>query len=185
MRIARKGFLVRIPDVEYTAATVRKAIDNIKSEYDNYDKIILRMNEFTYSEISNEYSGTDVCKITIDGMHTFLDREVKFSDKVGNYTIFVVVIFNKEEEKMESNEQVKNPSHYCDGRQYEPKDVIRDWGLNFNLGSAVKYISRAGRKDDIIIELNKAREFIGFEIEAIEQERKKQKEMNDNDALWS
>ena len=55
--------------------------------------------------------------------------------------------------------------------KYEPKDVIRDWGLNFNLGSAVKYISRAGRKDDIIQDLKKAKQFLEFEIEALENER--------------
>ena len=41
---------------------------------------------------------------------------------------------------------IKKPAHYCKGRKYEPKDVIHDWGLNFNLGNAVKYISRNGRK---------------------------------------
>ena len=66
---------------------------------------------------------------------------------------------------------IKHPSHYTEGRKYEPKDVIRDWGLNFNLGSAVKYISRAGRKDDIVQDLKKAQEFIQFEIDAIEEER--------------
>ena len=68
-------------------------------------------------------------------------------------------------------DMVKKPSHYVDGRNYEPKDVIRDWGLNFNIGSAVKYLSRAGRKDDIIQDLRKAQEFIQFEIDAIELER--------------
>ena len=65
---------------------------------------------------------------------------------------------------------VHKPAHYTQGRKYEPKDVIRDWGLNFNLGSAVKYVSRAGRKDDIIQDLRKAQEFIQFEIEALEEE---------------
>ena len=69
-----------------------------------------------------------------------------------------------------SNDVIKNPSHYCYGK-YQPKDVIRDWGLNFNLGNAVKYISRAGRKDDIIQDLKKARQYLEFEIEAIEEER--------------
>lgn len=67
---------------------------------------------------------------------------------------------------------VHHPAHYCYS-EYEPKDVIRAWGLNFNLGSAVKYIARAGRKDDILQELNKAKQFIEFEIEAIEKERSK------------
>lgn len=71
-----------------------------------------------------------------------------------------------------SKDMVKNPEHYCFSK-YEPKDVIREWGLNFNLGSAVKYIARAGRKDDIVQDLKKAREFLSFEIEALEAEREK------------
>jgi hypothetical protein len=69
------------------------------------------------------------------------------------------------------SDNVKHPSHYTEGRKFEPKDVIYDWGLNFNLGSAVKYISRAGRKDDAVQDLKKAQEFIQFEIDAIEAER--------------
>ena len=68
-------------------------------------------------------------------------------------------------------DDIERPSHYTEGRKYEPKDVIRDWGLNFNLGSAVKYISRAGRKNDILEDLMKARKFIEFEIQAINEER--------------
>lgn len=47
------------------------------------------------------------------------------------------------------------PEHY-NRLNPQPKDVIRAWGLNFNLGSAVKYISRAGHKDDIVQDLKKA-----------------------------
>lgn len=68
------------------------------------------------------------------------------------------------------SELIKHPSHYTAGRKYEPKDVIRDWELNFNLGSAVKYISRAGRKGDKIEDLEKARQFLDFEIEALKAE---------------
>jgi hypothetical protein len=71
------------------------------------------------------------------------------------------------------SDSVKHPSHYAEGRKFEPKDVIRDWGLNFNLGSAVKYIARAGRKADIVEDLKKAQEFIQFEIDAIEAESSK------------
>lgn len=69
-----------------------------------------------------------------------------------------------------SKDMVKRPEHYCFSK-FGPKDVIREWGLNFNLGSAVKYIARAGRKDDIVQDLKKAREFLTFEIEALEAER--------------
>ena len=69
-----------------------------------------------------------------------------------------------------SCDMIHNPAHYCFSR-YEPKDVIHEWGLNFNLGSAVKYISRAGRKGDPVEDLEKAREFLRFEIDALRAER--------------
>lgn len=49
-----------------------------------------------------------------------------------------------------------NPEHY-NRLNPQPKDVIRAWGLNFNLGSAVKYISRAGHKDILYRILRKHR----------------------------
>lgn len=70
---------------------------------------------------------------------------------------------------------VSRPSHYTEGREYEPKDVIYDWGLDFNLGCAVKYISRAGRKDDIVQDLEKAKQYIQFEIDAIQKKRDKER----------
>lgn len=42
--------------------------------------------------------------------------------------------------------RIHNPAHYCRGRKYQPWDVIIDWDLDFLLGNAVKYIARAGRK---------------------------------------
>ncbi len=69
---------------------------------------------------------------------------------------------------------VKNPSHYVEGRQYEPRKVIADWDLNFNLGNAVKYIARAGKKENTkgfkagqIEDLRKAIQYIEFEIEEL------------------
>ena len=85
---------------------------------------------------------------------------------------------------MGNEEKVKHPSHYTEGRKFEPKDVIRDWKLNFNLGSAVKYVSRAGRKDDIVQDLKKAQQFIQFEIDAIEAERAKKAEKPKKDHMW-
>jgi hypothetical protein len=76
---------------------------------------------------------------------------------------------------MEYNDIAK-PSHYAEGRKYEPKDVIRDWGLNFNLGNVVKYVSRAGRKsygeseNPYLKDLHKAKQYLEFEIEAVKKE---------------
>lgn len=67
-----------------------------------------------------------------------------------------------------SFDAVSHPSHYTEGRKYEPRKVIADWRLNFNLGNAVKYISRAGRKGDKIEDLQKAIQYIEFELEELD-----------------
>lgn len=74
-------------------------------------------------------------------------------------------------------DSVERPSHYIDGRMYEPRKVIRDWRLNFNLGNAVKYIARHGRKDgeSALTDLRKAVQYIQFEIEELESEREVRK----------
>ena len=55
------------------------------------------------------------------------------------------------------HDPVNHPSHYTDGK-YEVIDFIESHGLGFHLGNAVKYISRAGKKnkDKEIEDLNKA-----------------------------
>jgi len=67
-----------------------------------------------------------------------------------------------------THDPINSPSHYAEGRQYEPIAVIEDWELNYRLGNAVKYISRAGRKVDAKEDLRKAIWYIEREIEALE-----------------
>ena len=73
---------------------------------------------------------------------------------------------NAEEDK---KEMVNHPSHYNMGK-YEAIDVIEDWELGFNLGNTVKYISRAGHKDNILQDLKKALWYLDREIKRIEKE---------------
>lgn len=47
---------------------------------------------------------------------------------------------------MEEADRVNSPAHYNEG-SIEVIDYIEDQKLCFYLGNAVKYISRAGRKD--------------------------------------
>jgi hypothetical protein len=88
--------------------------------------------------------------------------------------------YNEEENKKTSTyksrkssrsmyDDVSHPSHYTEGRKYEPRLVIEDWGLGFYLGNVVKYISRAGRKGDAVEDLKKARQYLDWEIEKLEQ----------------
>lgn len=61
---------------------------------------------------------------------------------------------------------IRKPSYYTDGHRYEPKDVIRQFNLNFNVGNTVKYIVRAGKKDPdkYLEDLNKASVYLSFEL---------------------
>lgn len=67
------------------------------------------------------------------------------------------------------NDVFRRPDYYCEGRQYEPKDVIMDWNLNWNLGNVIKYVSRAGRKGDALTDLKKAEAYLSFEIDRLEK----------------
>lgn len=54
---------------------------------------------------------------------------------------------------------------------YEAIKVIEAWGLGFCLGNTVKYIARAGKKDDIIEDLKKAEWYLSREIGRLLHER--------------
>lgn len=57
---------------------------------------------------------------------------------------------------LDQGDEIDHPDHYVKGREIEPIDVIEDWQLGYHLGSALKYIARAGRKDDLVQDLKKA-----------------------------
>ena len=60
------------------------------------------------------------------------------------------------------------PTHYQGTIQ--PIDLINAQDLNFNLGNVVKYVCRAGKKqgENILSDLEKAKNYINYEIERIE-----------------
>ena len=75
---------------------------------------------------------------------------------------------------MKINDNVNHPNHYCEGRKYEPWDVIVDWQLDYLTGNAVKYLSRAGRKggpEKEIEDLQKAIAYIEKRIEVLESRK--------------
>lgn len=68
-------------------------------------------------------------------------------------------------------DNVNHPKHYTFGN-IEVIDFIEDKKLGFHLGNAVKYISRAGRKDPAktIEDLKKAAWYLNRQIERLESE---------------
>ena len=65
---------------------------------------------------------------------------------------------------------VEHPDHYNWGCS-EVIDAIESWELNFSRGNAVKYIARAGHKNDELEDLKKAAWYINREIERLEKLR--------------
>lgn len=66
---------------------------------------------------------------------------------------------------------VNHPAHYGGADNiYETIKVIDAWNLNFNLGNAVKYISRAGKKDKTktVEDLKKAVFYLEYEINKLQ-----------------
>lgn len=69
-------------------------------------------------------------------------------------------------------EYVNHPSHYGgENNPYEAIKVIEAWNLGFNLGNTVKYISRAGKKDNIVQDLEKALWYLQREIMNLKKEK--------------
>ena len=60
---------------------------------------------------------------------------------------------------------------YGEDNLYEAIKVIDAWELGFNLGNTVKYISRAGKKLDMLEDLEKASWYINREINKLKNER--------------
>ena len=74
------------------------------------------------------------------------------------------------------SDPVNHPSHYGGkDNPYEAIKVIRAWGLGFSLGNAVKYISRAGKKDPakLVEDLEKSIWYIQEEIDFLKGQQNK------------
>ena len=67
---------------------------------------------------------------------------------------------------MTANSQSYGPQYYKRG-SIEVWDFIRDQALNYHLGNAIKYICRAGYKDDPVEDLKKAIHYLTNELEHV------------------
>lgn len=81
--------------------------------------------------------------------------------------------------KYEINEAVPHissmthPTHYQG--KVEPIDLIEECSLNFNRGNIIKYVCRAGKKDDELADLKKAEFYLKHEIERLERKIKNER----------
>ncbi len=82
-------------------------------------------------------------------LYDYIRKHGKSND---GYRKLIVSIANENETPemitQTTNEMVNHPNHYGgEDNVYETIKVIEAWDLDFCLGNAIKYISRAGKKD--------------------------------------
>jgi len=72
----------------------------------------------------------------------------------------------KEKKMTKKYEKIEHPDHYQSGKM-EAIEVIEAYDLNFSIGSAIKYLLRAGKKpgESSVEDLSKAIWYIQREIE--------------------
>lgn len=69
-------------------------------------------------------------------------------------------------EEFAKKELVNHPSHYQSAK-FEVINIIEEFNLNFNLGNVIKYILRAGKKENFKQDLEKARWYLSREIDKL------------------
>jgi hypothetical protein len=62
-------------------------------------------------------------------------------------------------------------THYDNGKNYDVIDIIRDYNMNFCRGNILKYILRAGKKQDELGDLLKAKDYLEREIALLRDEK--------------
>jgi len=55
--------------------------------------------------------------------------------------------------------------YYKNTKNYDVIDICKDYKLNFNKGNILKYVIRAGKKEDEIMDLLKAQDYLQREID--------------------
>lgn len=82
---------------------------------------------------------------------------------------YMVTKFSSDE-TVPVSDLINKPPHYRASNGVETWDVINGFGLGYERGNAVKYLTRAGRKDgiDALTDLLKAKKYIERAIKRLE-----------------
>tara|TARA_R110000744_G_scaffold359025_2_gene466239 strand:- start:469 stop:855 length:387 start_codon:yes stop_codon:yes gene_type:complete len=128
--------------------------------------MVNRENWKNWVNVQNSLGFPNINKVGLERKDLIMDEGLE-----ANYpTQEDVIEFNKKEDK--KKEMVKHPNHYGgEENVYEAIKVIEAWELDFNLGNATKYISRAGKKINKLEDLEKASWYINREINKLKNER--------------
>ena len=145
----------------YPSNRVEQVLKDCNESENDDNSFMLYGHEYNVGEIKER--DTDIGEVLQRGVKAFLNAIYgePFDDEREDARILDVV-GNTKSDKYDS---VHNPHHYIAGNKYEPRKVIADWGLNFNLGNVVKYIERHDKKGNPSEDLCKAIQYIAFELE--------------------
>ena len=86
-------------------------------------------------------------------------------------TISKSIEANKTKPKQNEKDYIRPDYYGGEENIYEPRKVIKAWGLDWNLGTALKYIERRGNKqgETTLKDLKKALTYIHFAVEDEEE----------------
>lgn len=167
---------------EYTQEEIESALDELKVRYEDNkcaDKSTQENGKEEYTP--SEYTTNDVLG-TSDDLTTVVSTDVLGNAFFSNdgQTFKKFTSNNNNDAKLTSDDKydaVNAPSYYANSN-IQPIEYIEDRKLGYHLGTAVKYISRAGKKHEegmtdtekAIQDLNKAIYFIKRKIYLIEND---------------
>ena len=98
------------------------------------------------------------------------DRMVNFYGVESDEAKFVLKKL-KEKLPVPNSDVINNPPHYTFSK-IQTIDAIEAWGLDFHLGNAIKYISRAQHKGRYLEDLEKAQWYVARAIAKAKGESK-------------
>lgn len=102
-------------------------------------------------------------------LYNFYDSEkYLIKDITGSCFTACNLEFDFVDDVKECDDAVNHPSHYTQGN-IEVIDYIEDKKLGYHLGNVVKYVSRAGHKNNALEDLKKARWYLNRKIKNMEE----------------
>ena len=73
--------------------------------------------------------------------------------------------------------QITQPSHYDSRNTLDVIDFCHQYDISFSRGNVIKYLTRAGRKDNELEDLNKALEYFETNARNITSSRKEMQDL--------
>lgn len=161
-----KQFIYRFPN-GYGASVIKNAI-SYGGDEGMWEVGVLKFqaNKW-YLDYTTSITNDVIGYLDFDGVENVLQQIKNLDNETGCTRCESLAIEDgiREAKKMLAGlDMVNHPPHYNHGK-FEVVEVIKDWKLNFNLGSVIKYIARADHKGNREQDLQKALWYLKKEIE--------------------